>query len=198
MVTSNPDVARELEWINRCRQGETEAFAPLVERYQRRIFSLVFHLVRRSDQVEDLAQEIFIKAFLGIRSYNFRSSFGTWLSQIAVNHCYDYLRRERVSRVRYYWQMSDDQQRELEGELESPKAGGLNHEQRTALRDLVGKLLERAPAQDRVLLALKELEDLSVEEIGEIFKLKPSTVKVRLHRARKRMLADLRRWQQRR
>jgi len=59
----------------------------------------------------------------------------------------------------------------------------------------VGKLLERAPAEDRTVLALKELEGLSVEEIAEILKLKPGTVKVRLHRARKRMLEDLNRWQ---
>ncbi len=73
-----------------------EAFGPLVEKHQQRVFSLVYHLVRRRDEVEDLAQEIFIKAFRAIRSYNFQSSFATWLSRIATNHCYDYLRHERV------------------------------------------------------------------------------------------------------
>jgi len=62
------------------------------------------------------------------------------------------------------------------------------------LRDLVDKLLSRAPENDRQILALKELEDYSVEEIAEILNLKPTTVKVRLHRARKRMLEDLRQW----
>ncbi len=190
------EIDRELEWIKRCQGGDREAFGFLVKKYQRRVFSLVFHILGRRDAVEDVAQEVFIKAFLGIRGYDFRASFGTWVSQIAVNHCYDYLRREKVSRVSYYSAMSEERQRQLEARLESPEPGGLTVEQQTVLRDLVGKLLERASAEDRVVLTLKELEGLSVEEVGEILKLNPSTVKVRLHRARKRMLNDLRRWRQ--
>ncbi len=195
MDDSKPEGAQELEWVRRCKQGERNAFAFLVERYRRRVFGLVFHLVRRPDQVEDLAQEIFLKAFLGLKSYNFQASFVTWLSQIAVNHCYDFLRHERVSRVAPFASMTEERQRELEASLESPAPGGLTAEQRTIVADLVGKLLERAPADDRVLLTLKELEGLSIEEMAEILKLKPGTVKVRLHRARRRMLEDLKRWQ---
>jgi RNA polymerase sigma-70 factor (ECF subfamily) len=191
MGSSKPDVQQEAEWIGRCQRGEREAFGPLVERYQRRVFSLVYHLVRRRDEAEDLAQEIFIKAFLAIRTYNFQAAFVTWLSRIAVNHCYDYLRRQRGARVSYYWQMSGDGQRDLEARLEGPLVGGVSAEQTASLRDLTGKLLARAPAKDRVILVLKEMEDMSVKEIGEILKLKTSTVKVRLHRARRRMLEDL-------
>lgn len=198
MDRTKPDVDEEVDWIRRSQGGDREAFSKLAERYRKRVFSLVFHLVRRQDQVEDLAQEILIKAFVAIRSYTFQAAFRTWLSQIAVNHCYDYLRHERVSRVSYYGSMSEERQRELEGRLESPEPGGLTTEERVALRDFASKLLERAPRDDRVLLTLKELEDLSVEEIAEILKVKQSTVKVRLHRARKRMLEDLKRWRQRR
>jgi len=113
MDSPKPGADQEAEWIEKCQHGEREAFGHLVERYQRRVFSIVFHLLRRADQAEDLAQEIFMKAFLAIRSYNFQASFGTWLSQIAVNHCYDYLRRERVSRVSYHWQLAENQVRDL-------------------------------------------------------------------------------------
>ncbi len=196
MEISKSDVAPEVECIERCQRGEPEAFGLLAEKYQRRVFSLVFHLVGRRHEVEDLAQEIFVKAFVSIRSYNFQASFGTWLSRITVNHCYDYLRRQRVSRVSYFASMTAERQRELETQLESPDAGGLTAEQHAVVHDLVGKLLERAPAGDRVLLTLRELEELSIEEIATILSVKPSTVKVRLHRARKRMLEDLRRWKQ--
>ncbi len=196
MAEVRPDVTPEAEWIKRAQRGEHEAFGHLVERFQRRVFSLVYHLLRRRDEVEDLAQEIFLKAFKAIRSYNFESSFATWLSRIAVNHCYDYLRRERASRVSYYWQMSEESQRSVESRLETHGEAALNAEELAALQDLVGKLLARAPADDRVILTLKELEGCSVEEIAEILKLKTSTVKVRLHRARKRMLEDFKRWRQ--
>jgi RNA polymerase sigma-70 factor (ECF subfamily) len=196
MPDSPGEAAQEIEWIKRAQQGDSEAFGPLVQKHQQRVFSLVRHLVRRRDEVEDIAQEVFIKAFRAIRSYNFQSSFGTWLSRIATNHCYDYLRHERASRVNFYWQMGEDKQRELENNVESQPEEELDHEDRTVLRDLVDKLLSRAPENDRTILVLKELQDHSVEEIAEILKLKPTTVKVRLHRARKRMLDDLRQWRE--
>jgi len=194
MANSAAEVAQETQSIKLAQQGDSEAFGPLVRKYQQRVLSLVYHLVRRRDEVEDLAQEIFIKAFRAIRSYNFESSFGTWLSRIATNHCYDYLRHERSSRVTYYWQMAEERQQELESNVQSLPASELDHGDRTVLADLVGKLLDRAPANDRQILVLKELEDMSVEEIADTLKLKPTTVKVRLHRARKRMLEDLRKW----
>ncbi len=194
MAILESEAAREIECIQRVQQGDAEAFGPLVERYQQRIFSIAFHLVRRRDEVEDLAQEIFFKAFRAIRSYNFESSFATWLSRIAVNHCYDYLRKVRASRISYYSEMSEESAQELERKVESPPPQGLDHGEKLALGDFVGKLLDRAPAGDRVILTLKELEDYSVEEIADLLNLKSSTVKVRLHRARKRMLEDLERW----
>lgn len=190
MVHSRPDPSQEADWIRRCQSGETEAFAPLVDAYQRRIFSIVFHLVRRRNDVEDIVQEIFMKAFAAIGSYNSQSSFGTWLNRIAVNHCYDYLRRQRSSRVSYFWEMSEEGQRQIESHSQSPAEGGLDSAEKLAVDDLAAKLLARAPSEDRVILTLKELEDRSVEEISEILGLKLSTVKVRLHRARKRMIKD--------
>jgi RNA polymerase sigma-70 factor (ECF subfamily) len=184
-------VEQEVEFIKRVQRGEQELFGFLVERHQRRVFSIIYHLVRRRDEVEDIAQEIFFKAFQAIRSYNFESSFATWLSRVAVNHCYDYLRRVRSSRVHYFWEVSEETRLQLEARAERMGGGDLNPEERSALKDMTEKLLERAPADDRVVLALKELEELSVEEIAEILELNVSTVKVRLHRARKRMLRDV-------
>jgi len=196
MAYSRPDPIQEADWIRRCQSGEKEAFAPLVDAYQRRVFSIVFHLVRRRNDVEDIVQEIFMKAFVAIESYNSQSSFGTWLNRVAVNHCYDYLRRQRSSRVTYFWEMSEEGQREIESHSRSPEEGGLNSEDKLALGDLVTKLLARAPAEDRIILSLKEIEDKTVDEISEILGLKLSTVKVRLHRARKRMVKDLQKWQE--
>lgn len=187
--------SQELEWIRRAQHGDAEAFGLLVERYQRRVFSLAHHLVNRREDVEDLAQEIFVKAFMGIRGYDGRSSFATWLSRVAVNHCYDYLRRQRASRVLYFSQMNEEGQRAVEAKAESPPHEGIDVENRIALRDLASRLLSRAPAEDRIILGLKELQDLAVDEIAEMLDLKESTVKVRLHRARKRMLEDFKRWQ---
>src|SRR5205814_6305325 len=150
-----PQATQEVEWIRRVQGGEREAFGPLVELHERRVRSLVFHLLRRHDEVDDIAQEIFFKAFKGIGSYNFQSSFGTWLARIAVNHCYDYLRREQKARVSYYWQFSEESSRKLEEAAE--KQDALTAEQEIVVRDLADKLLAQAPAGDRTILVLKEL-----------------------------------------
>ena len=193
MENPSPGAAEEREWIERSRNGEPEAFGQLAGRYQRRIFALVYHLVRRPTDVEDLVQEILVKAFVGLRGYNYQASFGTWLSRVAVNHCYDYLRRLRAGRVTYYADMSEERQRQVESRFEQPGPGVLTPEEQIAARDMVGNLLKRASPEDRIILSLRELDGLSIDEIGEILRIKPSNVKVRLHRARKRMLEDLKR-----
>jgi RNA polymerase sigma-70 factor, ECF subfamily len=193
-MASDGHDAQENEWIRRAQEADHDAFGLLVQRYQRRVFSLVSHLVRHHDEVEDLAQEIFVKAFRAIRSYNFQASFGAWISRIAVNHCYDYLRRLRSSRLSYYWQLSDEGRRGLETGIEPRERGVPSIEEQTALKEIVERLLDRAPAEDRTVLVLKDIEELSVEEIAGLMHWTPSKVKVRLHRARKRMLGDLKRW----
>jgi RNA polymerase sigma-70 factor, ECF subfamily len=194
-MASDGHDAQENEWIRRAQEADHDAFGLLVQRYQRKVFSLVSHLVRQQGEVEDLAQEIFVKAFRAIRSYNFQASFAAWISRIAVNHCYDHLRRLRSSRVSYYWQLSEERQRSLETGMEPGQRRVLTVEEQTALKEIVERLLDRAPAEDRTVLVLKDIEELSVEEIAAIMHWTPSKVKVRLHRARKRMLADLKRWQ---
>lgn len=183
---------QEVAWIRGAQRGDREAFGHLVERYQKRVFSQVFRLVRRREEVEDLAQEVLVKAFRAIRSYDFRSSFGTWLARVAVNHCYDFLRRERAQPATFSVSPGDRDAAQPTALVDKLEAPGQDPERQAVLRDLVGKLLERAPADDRVILVLKEMEGLSVEEIGEILELRPGTVKVRLFRARKRMLENWR------
>jgi RNA polymerase sigma-70 factor (ECF subfamily) len=183
---------QEVAWIRGAQRGDHEAFGHLVERYQKRVFAQVFRLVRRREDIEDLAQEVFLKAFRAIRSYDFRSSFGTWLSRVAVNHSYDFLRRMHAQPGALSISSAGRDDAQPTAVLDSLATPDQDPERQAVLRDLVGKLLERAPADDRVILVLKEMEGLSVEEIGEILELKPGTVKVRLFRARKRMLEDWR------
>ncbi len=193
MANSAQQDAQELEWIQRAQSGDHEAFGFLVQRFERRIFALIFRLIGQRDVVEDLAQEVFIKAFRSIGSYSFAASFAGWLSRVAVNHCYDYLRHQRVTQSRIT--PIDESADARDGPIEVARTHEPDPERQAVLRDLVSKLLDRAPPDDRVVLVLKELEGFSIEEIAKGLHVRESTVKVRLHRARKRMLEDLRRLQ---
>lgn len=194
MESAKQEPNPELEWIRQAQRGDREAFGRVVERHQRRIFSLVFHLLHRREVVEDMAQEIFLKAYLAIGKFNFESSFATWVGRIAVNHCYDYLRRERSSKIKYFSEMSEEASQRIEESAQSESGAGPDVEKQTWMKETVGALLERAAPDDRTILVLKEMEEFTVEEIAQIMKLTEAAVKVRLHRARKRMLEDYARW----
>lgn len=186
--------AEERRLIERARQGDHEAFARLLETHQRRVFSLIAHLLRRPAEVEDLAQQVFLKVYLALPRFDFRAAFGTWLHRIVVNECYDHLRRQRALKAPERSEVQLSEPNALEQLASSGKQGSADPEQLAELRQLVGRLLARLSAQDRLLLTLREVEGFSVAELAELLRLNPSTVKVRLFRARKRLAENYRRF----
>jgi RNA polymerase sigma-70 factor (ECF subfamily) len=177
--------SEEAVFVRRIRDGEEAAFKELVERYQPKVFSIIWAIVRDRDQVEDIAQQVFAKVFFSIGSFDSRSSFYTWLYRITVNECYDFLRKKRARKLVY------------EGDLSTPEAqqGGardsaidteVSFTERLEQRDLAMKLLEKLSAEERSLLLLKELEGYSVEELAAMTGLNENTVKVKLFRARQK------------
>jgi len=100
-VPSFRDNVKERELVRLCQDGTPDAFEELIRRHQQRIFSVVRSILRRREDVEDVAQQVFIKAFVSIRGFDMRAAFSTWLYKIAVNECWDYLRRKRVRPLLY-------------------------------------------------------------------------------------------------
>jgi len=172
--------------VERAQKGDHEAFAALMRRHQRRVFSLIANLIRRPAEVEDIAQEVFLKVYRSLGRFDFRAAFSTWLYRIAVNECYDHLRRQRAQKSG----AGKEVQLGEPGDLEALAAPGRSPDvaRQAELRQLVEHLFRRLPARDRLLLGLRELEGLSVEEIAGVMNSKENTVKVQLFRARKRLL----------
>jgi len=181
----------ERELVLRAQRGEASAYEQLVRIHQQRVLAVVGGILRRREDAEDVAQQAFAKAYFSLRRFDLRSAFGTWLYKIAVNECWDYLRKKKVRRLVYESDLSEDQLRQMETASES-----LGHELRprenTALRleqrQLVDELLGELAEKDRLMLVMKEVEGFSVEEIGEVLGLNVNTVKVRLFRARGRLV----------
>ena len=181
--------ARERELIRRAQSGEAAAYEELLHAHQQRVFAVVWGILRRREDVEDVVQQVFIKVYVSIRQFDLRSAFSTWLYKIAVNECYDYLRKKRVRRLVYEADLSEEQVRQLEafdsGLGAAPPADA---SQRAEMRQLVGRLLDELQEEDRHMLVLKEVEGLSVEEISEALGINVNTVKVRMFRARGRLV----------
>ncbi|MSS71488.1 MAG: sigma-70 family RNA polymerase sigma factor [Candidatus Latescibacteria bacterium] len=188
---SSNAVPEDAELVRRCGEGDQEAFRTLVTRYHPRIFNLIHNLVKDRDEADDLAQEVFIKAFRSLAGFKGQAQIYTWLYRIAVNRCLDWLKNRgrhpemTLERVEVY--------RADEAHLQSPGTADAEMVQRELGRALE-KALQAIPSDYRVALTLREVDGLSYEEIAEVMECSVGTVKSRLFRARlqlQRMLADI-------
>jgi RNA polymerase sigma-70 factor (ECF subfamily) len=193
----------EAALVRRCQQGETEAFAELVERYQDRIYNLIFRMCGRRADADELAQETFLRAFERIGQFRGNSRFYTWLFRIAANLTLSH--RRRGSKVKF---LSLDGSGDRPGEDQdasradvmtadlskrrtvSPEASIMGEETHHRVMDALGELDEefRAP------VILRDIEGLDYNQIAEVLELPVGTIKSRLHRGRfalKEKLADL-------
>ncbi len=163
------------------------AFRELLERYQGKVFSIIYGILRNRNDAEDIAQQVFTKIYFSIGNFDFRSSLLTWVYKITVNECYDYLRKKKVRKLVYE---SDFSQEEAERMDRAEPAVDARRPIDTVLaqRDLVLKLLARVSKEDRNLLILKEVEGHSVEDLARMTGLNENTIKVKLFRARQKLL----------
>jgi RNA polymerase sigma-70 factor (ECF subfamily) len=192
---------KQKELVRRAQAGDVSAYEELVRIHQHRVLAVVGGILRGSQDVEDVAQQALAKAYFSIRRFDLRSAFGTWLYKIAVNECWDYLRKKKVRRLVYESDMSEDQVRRLESMPEHGYGGQLHRGdavQRLEQRQLVERLLGELEDKDQLMLVMKEVEGFSVEEIGEVLGLNVNTVKVRLFRARGRLVEMYRKRMQKR
>src|SRR3974390_2703410 len=107
--------------VRRAQAGDETAFREIVERYQSKVFSIIHGIVRHRNDVEDIAQQVFAKVYLSLKSFDFRSSLITWIYKITVNECFDYLRKKKVRRLVYESDLSEDEVRRVENT--EPAAG---------------------------------------------------------------------------
>jgi RNA polymerase sigma-70 factor (ECF subfamily) len=182
----------EAALVRRVQAGDEMAFRELLERLQAKVFSIIYGILRNHNDADDIAQQVFAKVYFSIRSFDFRSSLLTWVYKIAVNECYDYLRKRRVRKLVYEsdFTAEDAQRAEASGPAVDP---GLPVDERLAQQDLVVKLLSKVSPEDRNLMLLKEVEGHSVEELARMTGMNENTIKVKLFRTRQKLVKAARR-----
>jgi RNA polymerase sigma-70 factor (ECF subfamily) len=182
----------ERQLVRMAQGGVEAAFEELVRRHQQRVFALVGGILRRQEDVEDIAQQVFLKVYLSIKRFDQRAAFSTWLYKITVNECWDYLRKKKVRPLVYESDLSEEQVSRLDGIVSNDRVS-LGPSDRAEVKDLLEHMLDKLPESDRQLLVLKEIEGFSVQELAEILDLNVNTVKVRLFRTRGRIMDAYRR-----
>ena len=179
MVTIEDD-----EIIRSVRAGRRDDYAQLVRKYQLRVRRLCVAVLADAALADDAAQEIFLKAYRGLKTFRGQAAFSTWLYRIAANHCADVLRR-RAREPTESWEALIEQHGE---QIERLLARSPDPKASVAAADLVRKVLSHLTPADRLLLTLREAEGLSYQELAETLRCSVDAIKARLRRARQRLL----------
>jgi len=170
--------------INEVIAGNTVSFAKLIDRHKDLVFTIAMNITRNREDAEEVAQDVFLKAFQKLAGFRKESSFPTWLYRIAYNEAITKVRKNRIKTM--------DLEEEImeiipEEEVEEDIAGMDEQEQ----KQVITKILDKLPEIDRVLVTLFYLNNHPVNEICEVTGLGESNVKVRLHRVRKKIYTEL-------
>ena len=176
----------ERELIERAQSGDSGAFNEIVLAYRKRILGTISRLIGRPEDVEDVAQEVFVRLYYSLDQLRTPEVFEPWLYRLTVNASYDYLRR---AKRRGEARMADLSEQQV---MRADSLAGSRQEddkkQKSKIRDFVNALFRHVSDQDRLLLVLKEVEGLSLKELEEIYSVNENALKVRLFRARQRVL----------
>jgi RNA polymerase sigma-70 factor, ECF subfamily len=176
----------EKQLVRLAQEGSPAAFEELVTKYQPKVFSMALSFTRNREAADDLAQEVFLKAYLALPRFHGKSEFGTWLYRISVNHIKDYLRKKGRAK-----EVSLDDVPEISFSDREQAEKAQQERETEARRTLVQRFVQGLPEKYRVILTLRDIQGLAYEDISRILRLSPGTVDSRLHRARRMLRTKL-------
>src|SRR5215469_8956172 len=179
----------DFELIKKAKDGDAAAFNQVVVAYRRKTLGTISRLIGRPEDVEDVAQEVFLRLYFSLDQLRTPEVFEPWLYRLTVNASYDYLRK---SKRRPESRMSDlSEQQVMMADAAAGSKAQTEESERHRVRDTVQSLLAAVSEEDRILLTLKEVEGLSLKELENIYHVNENSLKVRLFRARQRVLKNV-------
>lgn len=176
--------SRDAELIAAVLQGDAASFEPLVEKHSPRLFATARRYARREDEVQDIVQEVWLKAYKKLASFRGEAPFEHWLMRLAVRTSFDFLRRHQRNRESSFSELSEPEADWLDRFVAEPEA---EPEDAEAARLLINRVLAELSPPARLVITLLELEDRSVKEIARLTGWSVPLVKVRAFRARAEM-----------
>lgn len=169
--------------VKRAIGGDEEAYTQLVEKYERALYFHILKMIKDKEQVEDLVQETFVKAFDNLNTYSTNYAFSTWLYRIATNHTIDYLRKKKLKTLSI-----DEPMRTKDGEMEMQLPDDSAGTDRDIIRKQRQKIVQNAiknlPEKYRKVIEMRHMEEKSYKEIAKVLDLPLGTVKAHIFRAR--------------
>jgi RNA polymerase sigma-70 factor (ECF subfamily) len=174
----------EAELIAAVLKGDAASFEPLIQKYSPRVFATARRYARRESEIEDIAQEVWLKAFHKLKGFRGDAPFEHWLMRLAVRTCYDFLRGHQRNREATFSDLSEPENDWLERFAAQPESAS---EHADAAKQLIGRILEELSPPARLVITLLEIEERSVKEMSKLTGWSVPLVKVRAFRARAEM-----------
>jgi RNA polymerase sigma-70 factor, ECF subfamily len=174
----------EAELIAAALQGDAASFEPLVQKYSPRVFATARRYARREDEVQDIAQEVWLKAYQKLASFRGEAPFEHWLMRMTVRTCFDFLRKHQRNRESSFSDLTEPENDWLERVGTQTE---FEDDAKDAARHLIQRIMEKLSPQSRLVITLLEIEDRSVKEISKLTGWSVPLVKVRAFRARAEM-----------
>lgn len=170
----------EKDLVHKSQEGDEKAYGVLVEKYKTKVFNMVYSLTLNREVADDLAQEVFIKAYYALPRFKGKAAFSTWLHQITMNHTRDYLRKSsRIRQVPFEETISEHSIPEDEAKIREKE------EELAQRKRIVHEAIATLPEKYRIIISLRDIQGLPYEEISRVLRVSPGTVDSRLHRARR-------------
>lgn len=177
------------KFVRRAIEGDQDAFKELMNKYQKPLYFHVLKMVRNHEQVEDLVQEAFMKAFNNLNSYNTNYAFSTWLYRITTNHTIDYLRKKKLNTTSI-----NEPVKTRDGEMEIQISDGAETDRniiRKERKQIIHNAINDLPKKYRRVIEMRHLQELSYQEIADQLDLPLGTVKAHIFRAREMLYKEL-------
>lgn len=173
--------------VGRSQKGDEKAFEELVRKYQQTIFNVVYHNIGYRADVEDIAQKIFAKIYFSLPRFDNRRPFFPWLYRIAINQCYDELRRMRRRKYRTFTELNLEETDAIDRLMSQKEVPAASADERSELHALLHRLLDQMPEPQKKAIVLRDLDDVPYEKMAEIMGCSEQAARLKVFRARARL-----------
>lgn len=172
----------EKELIRQAKSGNLKAYEEIIGLYEKKVFSTIYYMVKNDNEVEDIAQEVFIKIYKNLGNFKEESSLYTWIYRITVNVCIDELKKRK--KVVCLDEKIDTKDGEVELQLSDDSKSPTDIAEDNDLKDKLEKCIKKLPESQRMMIILRDIKGFTYMEIAEIMKMNLGTVKSKINRAR--------------
>ncbi|MBR4110118.1 MAG: sigma-70 family RNA polymerase sigma factor [Clostridia bacterium] len=168
--------------ISKAKEGDNKAFEEIISLYEKRVFSTIYYMVKNENEVEDIAQEVFIKIYRNLKNFKEESSLYTWIYRITINVCIDELKKKK--NVVYIDEKLETADGEMEIQLEDTAKGPEHLAEDEELKQKITNCIRKLPIDQRTMIVLRDIKGFTYMEIAEMTKINLGTVKSKINRAR--------------